>query len=60
MCSSVVRRAALGQMAWIQILPGHSPASTLVTSLCHSFLLCELGIVLVPGLWGFVRGKWIF
>lgn len=44
--SFAVQRAAPGQPAQIQALPGHSPAHTLqqVTSLCHCFILLETGI----------------
>lgn len=54
--SSKIRKMALGAQ------PGFRPyLDTLeqVTYLCHSSLLCELQVLLVPGLWGFVRIKWI-
>ena len=40
-----------GQPAQIQALLGHSPALILqqLTSLCHCFILSEMGLVLGPG-----------
>ena len=48
-----------GQPVQIQALRGHSPALTLLTSLCHCFILSELGLVSGPGQGSSLQIKWI-